>query len=199
MSDWSDVASALLGSWPTQVAAWGRAGMAAFLGEVRSRGATPDGALVAIRRRKSAFPPSAGELAADGLRDPSTPTFTEAFRAIDGPHGVLVAREPYAGPVREPAASRQRAALARAAECHPLIGAFIESYGLARLRLLEVDHPEYGELRRNDLGAEWERFLTATEGRDLAALGTRRRGEIGRLDPLAALPEQTTGGEGREG
>ena len=42
MADWPDVARVLLGSWPQQVAAWGKEGIAAYVaGGEGPRGLTP--------------------------------------------------------------------------------------------------------------------------------------------------------------
>jgi hypothetical protein len=79
-TDWKPVATALLGSWPSQVASWGREALAAYVAELEARGVRPEAALVAIRScpAEQKFPPSAPELAALARRDPSRPTFDEA-------------------------------------------------------------------------------------------------------------------------
>lgn len=59
---WDDVATELLGSWPSVVSSWGREAIAAYVGALQSRGLTCDAALVALRRADGAFPPSAGEV-----------------------------------------------------------------------------------------------------------------------------------------
>ena len=189
---WRPVARALLGSWPERVGLWGKEGVAAFIEELQARGVTTGGALAAIRScdEHQRFPPSAPELAALARRDPSAPTFAEAYAAIYGPRGVLRARPPYppgGWSGSELQAACDELALQRAFERHPLLGAFIRAYGLARLRMLEVDDPDYGEIRRKELRSDFEQYVAANEHREVAALVAGRRGSLGRLDPLAAL------------
>lgn len=74
-----------------------------------------------------------------------------------------------------------------AGELHQLIGAFVAKQGLERLRRLQsqLDDPEWGAKRRNELAQEWEECVEAGETRDVAALVAGRRGEMGRFDPLS--------------
>ncbi len=189
---WQPVATALLGSWPSQVASWGREALAAYVAEISARGITPDQALNAIRMwpAGSDFPPSAPNLAAAARRDPSKPTFDEAVTLIFGRGGVLRARTP----VRKASwefGERDRldaeAMLQRAGTMHPLIGAFIRAQGLERLRDLDLEDPQWGGARRANLRDDWQEFAEAHEGREVAALLAPRRGELDSFDPLAAL------------
>jgi hypothetical protein len=191
---WQAVGRALLGSWPERVTTWGKNGIAAYVEELQARGVTPDAALVAIRLCPAgqAFPPSAPQLAGLTRRDPGRPTWPEAYQLIYGPRGVLRARPPYppgGWNGNELEVAQDELAMERAFAFHPLLGAFIRSQGLKRLRLLEVDDPEYGELRRRELGEDWDRFAEANEGREVASLVAGRSGDgrLTRLDPLAAL------------
>lgn len=185
------VGKALLGSWPGTMATWGREAIAAFVGELEARGLDPDTALRAIRTwpAGSDFPPSAPNLAAAARRDVAAPTSDEIFQLIFGRRGILRARPPYTGFVT--AETIEEARLARAAEMHPLVAGFVRVQGLRRLSLLEVDDPEYGELRRKELAEAWARFVEAHEGREaeeMAALGAgETRSGLRRLDPLEAL------------
>lgn len=199
-------ATALLGSWPNQVAAWGRAGIAAYLAEVGARGVTPAAVLMAIRScpADQAFPPSAAELAALARRDPSTPTFAEMLRLVFGSRGALAAaRRPLTGNFAnevEMLQARARAAEARAAELHPLVASFVDRYGLDRLAALDLDDEQYGPLRRRELIQEWDRHCEAMEGREVAAIARGHRDRPHQLDPLSALglkrPEQARIGSG---
>jgi hypothetical protein len=193
-----DVANALLGSWPGTIAAWGKEAFAAYLGELEARGLDAIQVLTAIRTWPSGsdFPPSAPNLAAAAIHDPSRPTFDEAFALIYGRGGVLRARP--ADSTFADAAERDRAYLQaarqRAAQLHPLIGPFVERFGIDRLRALEVDHDEYGDLKRRELRQHWEQFVEATEHRRVAAIASPRREEgLARLDPLAALGVRPAG------
>lgn len=186
--EWKPVALALLGSWPQQVAGWGNEALAAYLAEIEARGVTPDRALVAVRTwpAGSDFPPSAPNLAAAARTDPSTPTFDEAYALVYGRGGVLRARPRYTGlPLTDK--DYLSASRARLSQMHPRVVEFVERYGLERLRMLEVDHPDFGDLKRKELRAAWEQIGEALEGRDVAALASGRRGELVSLDPLAAL------------
>ncbi len=136
--------------------------------------------------------PSVSILVAEIRRDPGKPTWAEAYTLIFGRYGVLRARTT----VRKSCwdeGERDRlndeAAWERAGELHPLVGAFVRSQGLDRLRSLRLDDPEYGAARRKQLADEWEEFVDANETRDVAVLvaGRSGRGELGRFDPLHAL------------
>lgn len=186
---------ALLGSWPGTVVAWGAEAIDAYLYVLQARGLTAEQVMRAIGTwpAGSDFPPSAPNLAAQALKDPSKPTFEEAYALIYGRGGVLRARLPYDGPVLNPEVMRDAAARRRMEEIHPLVSSFIARYGLTRLRLLEVDDPVWGEVRRKELREAYDRHCEAMDGRDVAALASgQRRGEIGRLDPLAALGARPT-------
>jgi hypothetical protein len=153
-------------------------------------------ALKALMAEGHRFRPSVSELLAATRRDPSKPTFDEAYRLIYGAGGVLRAEpshDAFDGPVtyrseRERRAMFDQAARDRAAGMHPLIASFVERHGLDRLRELPVDDPEWGGKHRRDLEKAWDRHVETSDGRDIAALaaGPRRNG-LRRLDPLEAL------------
>jgi hypothetical protein len=190
VTDWKAAAAALLGSWPSLVASWGREAIQAYVVELEARGVTPDQALEAIRTTDATFPPSAGEIAQLARRDPAEPTFAEACTLIFGRGGVLRARTGIRKASWEEG-ERDRlndeAAWQCAGRMHPLIGAFVRSQGLDRLKRLNLDDPEYGGARRKQLADDWEAFAEAHETRDIAALLAGRRGELARFDPLRAL------------
>ena len=136
------------------------------------------------------FRPSASEVLAAARRDPSVPTFAEAFRLIFGSRGVLKARPDRRTYVdeRDRRRAEQQAMLDRAATLHPLVASFVERQGLDRLRMLELDDPEYGAVRRRDLEAEWNEHVGRSADRDVAMLAAPRgNGRLDRFDPLAAL------------
>jgi hypothetical protein len=159
-------------------------------------GVEPQAAVTALRRllyEGHRFRPSASEFFASLRSDPSRPTFAEAFRLIFGPGGALAAEAPPgAYPTLTHRARAKRAAIDERVEgMHPLVGAFIRAQGVERLRGLGVNDPEYGEVRRRDLEREWNVFVEANDGREVAALTSGRddvAGELRRLDPLAMLP-----------
>lgn len=207
MNEWAQVTSVLLGSWPSQVATWGREAIASYIAELQARGVSPDAAIVAIRSSSSAFPPSAGGLAELARRDPHGPSWPEAERLIFGCGGVLAARTPVQKgwwALGERAALDDEAARERAAGLHPLIGAFVQSQGLRRLRRLDLEDAEFGEVRRRALAHEWEAFCECTDRREIAAVLRRRvGGGLRSLDPAAALPAglepaATSGGSSSE-
>lgn len=168
---WPRVGRALLGSWPERVASWGEEGIAAYVEELQARAVTPDAALVAIRSCPATqkFPPSAPELAALSHNDPERPTPEEMYQQVYGPGGVFGVRR-------------------SSVVVSPWVLAFVKSYGRERMRMLEVDHDEYGGAKRRELREAYERFLAANEGRGIAAIAAGRREEgLARLDPAAAL------------
>lgn len=153
---------------------------------------SPVAAVAAVKRLTRAggrFRPSVAELIAEAERDPSVPTFDEAYQLLFGPGGALAAQPPrgvYAGP-----AERERARLAavedRLRGMHPLVGSFVVRQGESRLRMLPVDG-QHGELVRKDLRAAWVEHVSTLHTRQVATLTLAdRAGGLRRLDPLAAL------------
>lgn len=207
-TSWHQVGRSLLGSWPDRIAAWGEEGIAAYVTELEARGVTPEQALTAIRSCPAGqnFPPSAPELAGLAHKDPSAPTFIEAYRLIFGHKGILAAKpaEKWFADQGEMGRAYRQAQRDRAGEMHPLVASFVERYGYARLEDLELNDPEYGDAKRRELERQWDEHCEATEGRDLAALALPRGdGGLRRLDPLSALgldrpalAESTTEGVG---
>lgn len=163
-------------------------------------GTDPDRIVQGVRRllhQGQRFRPSAAEILAAGRKDPSRPTFVEAYRLIFGPRGVLQARPAVRrySDAGERARIYNEAALERAADMHPLIGAFIHAQGLDRLRDLDLQDPEYGPLRRKELEGEWDALVARIDDREIALdalpAGDARRGQLRALDPLAALERPT--------
>jgi hypothetical protein len=167
MSDWRDVGTTLLGTWPSQVASWGREAIAAYVAELQARGLTPDGAIAALRSREDRFPPSAGELAATARSDPSQPTFDEMLILL---RKAMKAADPFERIGRE----------------HPLIGTFVQRQGWDRLRTLPLDDPDWGEKTRRDLEQKWVEHCDTTDSRQVASLASGDRNPR-RLDPLSSL------------
>lgn len=164
---WKVFVTALLGSWPSQVSSWGKEAIAAYVQDLAARGVTPESALVAVRSCDGTqrFPPSAPELAALARQDPDRPTFDEAYQQLYGPGGVFGVR---------------RAGVT----VSEWVTAFAADYGHERLRMLEVDDPDWGHQRRRELRASWEQFVETVESRDLAqvARGRSSRRGLGRPD-----------------
>lgn len=167
---WNFVARALLGSWPSQVASWGREALGAYLHELEARGLSPEDALVAIRACSAdhKFPPSAPELAALARQDPSRPTFDELLTQLYGPGGVFGFK-------------RSDVVLS------PWVLKFVEDKR-DWLRNLPIDDDDEGKWERIRLKESWDAFCQATEGRAVHEIASRSgRGALGRLDPLAVL------------
>ena len=176
MNDWKSVATALLGSWPNQVAAWGREGLAAYISELQARGMTPEAALVAIRSCPAGqkFPPSAPELAALARRDPSVPTVAELMAQLYEAGGVFGFKR-------------------SGVTISPWVLKFAEDKS-AWLRGLPIDDPVEGKWARKDIERAWDAFLSVNAEREVAEIATRSaRGTLGRVDALAAI-EQIGGG-----
>jgi hypothetical protein len=142
-------------------------------------------AIKGLVARGGKFRPSVAEVVAEIRQDPSSPTFEECYQLIYGRGGVLRARPERATVIRPEDVSR--AQKERLEDVHPLVRSFVERQGLGRLERLELNDPVWGELRRKELREAWDAHCEAMEGRDVAALVSGRRGEIGRFDPMAVL------------
>jgi hypothetical protein len=187
-----EIGTALLGSWPGTMAAWGREAVAAYIAELQARGLAAEGVLTAIRTwpAGSDFPPSAPNLAAAARRDPSQPTFDEALVLIQ--RALRAWNSPLRGDFANEAEmlkARERHVIGSAQGVHPLAAAFIHRRGIRQLQkeIAELGDEEYGSLRRRDLQQAWEAHLEAFEGREISALVAGRRDGLRQLDPLAAL------------
>ena len=185
---WDVFAGLLDRGWPGELEPAGENAYRVLLDDCE-----PEALVAALKRllhRGQRFRPSAAELLAEARRDPSAPTFDEAYVLIFGPRGVLAARPSRAAlqEARDPRAAHNEAALERAQELHPLVYSFVARQGAERLRLLPLADPQYGELRRKELREAWDAHVEAAEGREVAALasGAGREG-LRRLDPLVAL------------
>jgi hypothetical protein len=189
MSEWKDVGQVLLGSWPSQVAAWGREGIAAFLAELQGRRLSADQAIVALRSWEDKWPPSASEVARMVRTDPSLPTFDEAMMLI-----VAVAKQtqrpsgPF-GSEGEMHGAYHQAVLTALDQHHPMVRSFAERQGMGRLLALPVNDPQWGEKVRRELREAWESHLEAMDRREVAQLasGAGCPADLQRLDPLASL------------
>lgn len=164
-------------------------------------------ALVSLAEEGFKFRPRPPDILRKLNADPGKPTFDEAYQLIFGRGGVLAAMTGRSTQAiyrdGERAKAGREAALARADEAHPYVGAFVRSIGLDRLRTIPVEDPEYGWARRDELKEAWDRLVLAADervaaGRSLQALG-RPAGELGKLDPLGALGLRPAVGELGEG
>jgi hypothetical protein len=149
----------------------------------------PGAAIGALRRLLyggQRFRPSVAELLAAIRKDPSRPTFEEAWTLIEESMGCC-ARGPFIS----------EAAMHRADDVeflrdlnhrNPLVRSFVERYGVRRIQELPINDPQWGEKTRRELREAWERHVEASEGREVAALasGEGREG-LRQLDPLSAL------------
>lgn len=157
-------------------------------------GVPPERAMAALREMvagRVVYRPRPGEIVGYIHHDPGAPTFAEALALIYGTGGVLAAQPPL-GPCSEAQRARAQleAAATRAGRMHPLVGGFIRTQGLERLRRLPLEDAEYGGIKRAELKRDWEEFVAASEGRQVVALAASNgngNGELRRLDPLAAL------------
>lgn len=174
---------------------------------------SPEAVVTALRKialRPATFKrrPSAQDILSTLEEDPDRPTFE---MMLEGLGRVLRARPVkrvfYAEEEEDRLVSaeemkrravREASGLAAGKE-HPLVASFILTR-LDRLALLQLEDPDYGELRRKELREEWDRFVGAREGRERHLLAGGRRGELGRLEPLKAIgavrPELEAGEHG---
>lgn len=199
--EWETIALLIDEGWPGEFTDAAAAAWRVFLDDYDADRVLT--ALKVIVARGGRFRPSVAEVAAEINVDRGAPTFIEAYQLIYGGRGVLAAR-PKGSLWWDTPAQRERAyedaARERAAEMHPLVGRFIDRYGIGRLRMLALDDPEFGAVRRRELQADYEHLTEAMEGRRLESIAAPRRNELAKLDPLAALgivrtSAITTGGE----
>lgn len=161
--------------------------------------------LHAGERRRWQGRPAASELLGELGRDPSQPTFDEAYRLIFDRGGILSARPAQRvfhdvedGETVIPASMLKSRAEREAREqacaaAHPLVGAFVTRMGVDYLRGLELEDPEWGPARRTELRKSWEAHVEAFDGRKVAALAAGERRGLRAFDPLAALGIATAG------
>lgn len=187
MTEWRDVGQVLLGSWPSQVASWGREAIAAYCAELKARGLSPDQAVIALRSVEGDFPPSASKLAAQARVDPSLPTFDEAWVLIDRVLGRTSMPDGAFENEGEARKAHDEAILKALDAHHPMIRSFVERQGLARLRTIQTGDPQWGEKLMADLRAAWGRHVEAIDRRQVAALTSGGREGLRQLDPLAAI------------
>jgi hypothetical protein len=189
MDAWKAVLRALLGSWPSQVSAWGREALVAYVEELEARHVHPEEALVAIRACSASqtFPPSAPELAALARRDPTAPAFDDVLTAIYGRGGVLLVAPPIVFDSRERAALHDEACFAKAREIHPMVFGFVDHVGLAWLRTRDVAG-EFGFSHRRELMVAWDQWTARdAESRLFALAAGRGPGRLSRVDGLRAI------------
>lgn len=180
---WDGFCALLEEAWPGEFDAPARRSWRVLLDST-----PPESGVTALRRlllQGSTFRPSVSELLAAARHDPSKPTFAEAYQLIYGRGGVMRAQPPSKGITTT--AEKRQAEDARLGEIHPLVRAFVERQGLARLATIPLSDPEWGEKHRRDLELAWTRHVEAFDGREVAALASGGRGELARLDPLASL------------
>jgi hypothetical protein len=170
MNDWKPFVTALLGSWPSQVGAWGKEAIAAYVSELEARGLTADAALVAVRScpADQKFEPSAPELAGLARQDPSRPTAEECLTQLYGPGGVFGFKR-------------------SGVTISPWVQAFVTTVGRSWLAEAPVDDPDEGKWARKAIVEAWGRFLEASEGREVAEVARGRRGELGKPDLVGAV------------
>lgn len=198
-ADWKNVGTVLLGSWPAQVASWGREGIAAYVSELEARGLSPDVAIVGLRSWEGKWPPSAGELAGSLRRDVEIPTFDEALKAIlwcikaaaprfswesDG-HGTFISAD-------DERLARIEGVRVQLEKVHPCVRSFAETRGIDQLSRLPLDDPDWGLKHRRDLERAWDNHVVSIDRRQVARLASG--GGLGRLDPLVSLKRLEEGG-----
>ena len=138
-------------------------------------GTSPLAAIEALRRllysgRKFYPRPAVSDLLAEIRKDASQPTFDEA---------LLLIRRALMATYTDGEASERLSP-------QPLVAAFASRQGVARLRTLPIDDPDWGEKTRRELREAWDRHVDAFDGREIAAI-TAGSSDLRQLDPLATL------------
>lgn len=200
--EWEAFATLLEEAWPGEFDDSAREVYRLLLGDLEP---VPAGeALKRLLYSGQRFRPSVAELLAALRDDPGRPTFEEAVLLIFGGAGccgILDARpaqrvfyddeeglEPWRSAAQKKRAAERDAIDQACRAAHPLIGGFVLRQGIDRLRLMPLDDPDHGHFRRRELREAWDAHVGAFDGRETAALAAGgRRGELGRLDPVAAL------------
>jgi hypothetical protein len=127
------------------------------------------------------FRPSCSSFLFAVRRDPSRPTFDEAL--------LLIRRALMATYTDGEAIERLSP--------QPLVAAFASRQGVARLRTLPIDDPDWGEKTRRELREAWDRHVDAFDGREIAAIASGSS-DLRQLDPLASLQLGSGAGDGGE-
>jgi len=161
-------------------------------------GHEPDAVVAALQSLADGgqtFLPAVGEIIGAIHHDHAAPSWAEAFELIYGRDGCL--RGPRRATVELAGGEQARddAIVARAEDKHPVLGAFVAAQTPKRLRMLRIDHEEYGELERRRLGEEWAEFADRAdrrrrEGLPLLTPALAQRTQLGprRMNPAALLP-----------
>lgn len=126
----------LIGSFPSQVTAWGEEAIAAYCLELSKRGIFPAEAAKAVRKLTGDFPPSAGNLAhaVERERQGPPPDFMKAHRIIASKIGMLDYFRPAKG---------FDVMVAALAEEHEAIARFAVAMGPRGLK--EMPDPRYAQ------------------------------------------------------
>ncbi len=183
--EFAPAAQILDGAWPGEFTDAEEGAYVFLLGDF-----TAEQVMAAIKAlRRSRFRPAASEIveAIEGTKA-ARPTFDEALRLIFAHGGVLSAQPPprgmWIGDSRRVARDAARAA--RMAMLPPLVASFVHRVTFGRLDHIDLEN----EWHRKEMREAWEAHVAAQDGRELSALVARSgRGELGRLNPLAALTE----------
>jgi hypothetical protein len=170
---WARVGRALLGRWPSQVAQWGKSGIAAYVEELQADGLSPEQALAALRQHRpddgKDYPPSVAQVRGLALQDPERPSADELIVQLYGPGGVFGFK-------------RSNVTVS------PWVTAFVDYHGRERLRFAPIDDPDAGKWAVKRIQESWQSFLQVNDGRTVAEIAQRSaRGIPTRLDPYAAI------------
>lgn len=131
------------------------------------------------RKQQSKFRPSVGELLGELHRDPTQLQWTQIEDWLLGREGVL--RRPWP----------QEELVAAAAQSDPVLASWMAAKDIDRMREMNYDEPVWGQKRRDDLRAEWDRWrenATERQARGLElAMGPRSAGLLGRANVAGVI------------
>lgn len=133
--------------------------------------------------RGQVFGPTPGEIVALLRAEPQRPSFDELCELLFGKGGIAYPSD------ESVALERCEGVEARLGLGQPLLSGFVRRVQFKRLRgiAFEMKSGEWGEVERRRLREAWDQFVADVDERGIGALAPGRRGEMARVDPLAAI------------
>ena len=137
-AEWEAFCTLIEEGWPGEFDAPARTAWRVLLAPLTP--AQCGAALSRLNAEGRTFRPNPGEFIVAAWQDPPAPSPLQALAMIyGGSKSAMYAADP----------------VQRAYELHPYLGGFVKTYGVERLRRLEINDPDWGERNRRVLEDAW--------------------------------------------